>query len=278
MRDFVKIIYAGAFALALTGNPAVAADDSALNTSTSDSGDFFSNFYFNYSATYRGPSIQDLGSRRAVDASTGRPSKTATVNLDGDTTAAYRITDTIGVGAYVPFMLIPVGQNFMIGDVGPKIYDSHISLMEGLTASANLMIQLPTSEYSKARKMDIAFKTTPSIRYSFANSNFTIGAANELKEYAGVVVGKTFKVWTLPYISYKLMKNLSLKLAYEMEWDHMANEKPLNLRTYTMDLQPGLVWNVTKTVMINPYVQFYSNNQLSADRTALGAFISASTL
>ncbi|MGZ3694750.1 MAG: hypothetical protein ACXWQO_11245, partial [Bdellovibrionota bacterium] len=193
----------------------------------------------------------------------------------------YRLTDSVKIGAVVPFLAFPspgaTGDAFSLGDVGLKISHTDTIDWRGVKLSTNLIVQASTSDYSKARNQTVAFKSTPYLRYDIGNSDFSLGAFNELKEYVGVTSGKAFKVWTLPYARYRLNKSVAFNLGYELEMDHMVHN-PAVLSHYQHDLQPSVMWNITKHIMVQPYLQFFSLNSISTANTGVGTLISATIL
>jgi hypothetical protein len=242
--------------------------------------DIMKNMYVNYFATVHGTPLSDISSPYSLDHN-GQKSKSPydAINFDSELTAAYMVNPDIGLGATVPFILTPVrGQGMTLGDVGFKTVTKNLLNMNGVKVFGSLYLQAPTSKGSRDRGMDYAVKSTPAIRYSIPNSRFTIGSWNELKWYAGVDYGKTFKLFTLPYINYSLTRSFSLNLGYEFETDHMKNNSMLNFTTYESDIQPGVVWFVTPKVMVNPYLQIFTGQKITSDRMALGAVVSATVL
>jgi hypothetical protein len=128
--------------------------------------------------------------------------------------------------------------------------------------------------------MTFAIKTTPNVRYLIPQSNFKVGAWTEAKSYLGVTQGKAFKLYAAPYVGYSLSDSLALNVGYEMEADHypIPGISSLDFKSYQTDLQPGVVWNITPHIMVNPYVQLFTGNKVTLDNSALGAVISATLL
>jgi hypothetical protein len=208
----------------------------------------------------------------------GMPQKKTRTALDGDLSAAYLFTPSVGVGPYIPFLLIPSeGQHFIIGDVGVKGFNKKVINARGFTLGVNLALQLPTSTFSSGRHMKYAIKSTPNVRYIIPHSNFRVGAWTEAKSYVGVDRGnRAFKLWAAPYVNYSLNDNFSLNLQYAIEAHHYAGKPNGDFMLYQTDLEPGVVWNINKKIMINPYLQIFTGNKITWENTALGAVMSAS--
>jgi hypothetical protein len=265
------LISTNAFAIEQTVPAATSQSESASFIPKQVYSDIFSN--------YHGSSLKEFDSSRSMDRF-GKLGKPATTNFDSEFAAGYRLTDSVKIGAVVPFLAFPsstANSNFSLGDVGLKISHSDTIDYNGLKLSTNLIIQAANSDYSKARGQGLAFKTTPYVRYEIGKTDFSVGAFNELKYYSGVTSGKSFKVWTLPYARYRLNKSVSFNLGYELEMDHMVHN-PARLSHYQHDLQPSVMWNITKHIMVQPYLQLFSLNKINTANTGFGTLISAAIL
>lgn len=250
-------------------------------TTTMKAGDLglFDRVSVGYFGIYHGNSLTDPSSPYGLDRN-GKVSTKLNINLDGTLSAAYNLDSQLSMGPEVPFILVPVlGKGAIMGDVGFNVSHKNTINAQGFKLSNSLGLQLPTSQSSQDRKMSMAIKLDPSMRYEFAKTGFSLGNFSELKTYLGVTRDKSFKIWTLPYASYQLTQSVSLNLAYEMEWQHFVNTPNTQFSTYQMDLQPGLNVNITKNLFFNPYLQiFTTQSDVNTDKMALGAVISAKLL
>lgn len=278
LRPFVVIcsfVASSASFAADTQNAAV-----STTTTTQSAPSFLDGFYLNYFATFHGPSTNSLSSPYTVDRK-GVTNLNSAINFDSEITAAYMFTPTIGVGPDVPFLLVPVlGQGVILGDVGIKAFNAKTISYRGFDLYTNLLVQAPTNQRSSDRGMTFALKTTPYVRYRIPSSRFTIGAWTEEKAYFGVRYDKTFKLYGAPYVNYSLTQSFSLNLEFEAEAHHNVGDTgTFNFTMYQTDLEPGFVWKLSPRVLVNPYLQiFTTNNDVSADRVAVGAVISATVL
>jgi hypothetical protein len=233
--------------------------------------------FIGVTSTFHGPSI-GAPTAQSLDRR-GNPNSLAQY-FDTTTQEAYMLSPTVGIGGYVPFFLVAgKGGDFIMGDAGATIFKRHAIETGGLNVDANLILQGATASYSQLRGMTIGVKTTPSIRYSFAGSRFTVGSWTEAKYYGGVKFDNTFKLWANTYVAYQIASNLSANLGYETEAHHNVNDTGyFNFTNYQTDLQPGFVWVISPNVIVNPYLQLFTGNKVTADTTAFGTFISARLL
>ena len=253
------------------------ADESAssgTNTANSSKSDFLDHMHANFFGTLHGPALNHLDAAETVDQN-GKLAKSP-MYLDSEAGATYMFDNNYGVGAVLPFYLYGRGEKAQIGDAGIKFVSKKTVSDSNFNLYTNFILQFSTSDYSKNRGQEIAFKTTPNVRYTLQGTRYTVGAWTEAKSYYGAKSGKVFKLYAAPYINYQLNPSLSLNLEYEMEADHFAKTSASDFQMYQNDLLPGVVWMITPTVMFNPYLQIFTANKLSSDRMALGALFSAS--
>ncbi|MDR3607012.1 MAG: hypothetical protein P4M08_06485 [Oligoflexia bacterium] len=232
-------------------------------------------FYVSYFGTYHGSDLSQIGKPYQADQN-GNKSRNP-MDFDSELTTAYMVTPDIGVGPYMQFHITPVmGQGVGVDYLGVKTFDKKTIAVDHFTMYSNLILEAPTNTYDINRGVFGAVKTTPFVRYDFPRSRFSVGSWSELKDYAGAGSGKMYKVYVDPYVNYQLTSGISLNLSYEMEADHFHGTSGLSL--YESDFQPGVLFNVTKKILVNPYLQFFTNNRLTADTTAVGAVITARVL
>ena len=235
--------------------------------------------HVDYFGTYHGAAISNFWSPYAANNhGVTKPGPFGMLDFDSELNFDWMFTKSLGAGVVIPFQLYPVlGRGFDLGDVGVKLLERNTVDSDGLRIGTNLIVQLPTSDYDKGRGMDIGFKTTPSIRYSVPHSDFTIGSWTEAKWYLGSQAGKVVKLYANSYVAYSILPQLAVQMAYEIEGDHNHGAQGA-LQMYESDLQPGLVWSITKHIIVNPYLQFFVADQVDPDHIAFGATISATIL
>jgi hypothetical protein len=256
--------------------PAPAAGTTTATASESASA--LDSLHLDLFSIFHGPTVSDMGSPYGVN-NAGKVSSRNPLLFDSELTAAYMPTSDVGIGPVLPFLLFPVmGKGFVLGDAGIKAFDRHAISSGGLNVYTNLIVQAATSDSSKARNMSWALKTTPNFRYKFHASRVSVGAWTEAKAYFGVTKDKTFKLYGAPYVAYRVSPSVALNLEYEMEAHHDVGKPSLDFANYQTDLMPGIVWNITPHVLVNPYVQLFTGNKVNTDSMALGAVISATVL
>ena len=231
--------------------------------------------YINLFSNFHGPTVQNLGSPYSLD-SKGRVSSRG-INFDSDLTVAYMLDPSVGLGLDLPFFYLPgKATTFELGDVGVKVFNKKLLSTPNFSLYGNVLVEAITNDYSRSLGQKLGVKTTPNFRYNIPKSRFAVGAWTEAKAYVGAQKGKAFKLWACPYLNYQLAPKLSAVLQYEIETDHMVNNGGLlNFTTYQSDIMPGVSYFITPHVMVNPYLQIFTNDRVAWDRTGLGALVSA---
>ena len=257
--------------------PSVSTPSNGTTAADSKSGmsEFMSHMNVTYFGIFHGPSVSNIDSN-TVDTKTGKESKT-TMYMDSEVTLPYTINESVSVAPVIPFLLnVARGEAATLGDLGFKITDRKTISTSNFNLYTNLIIQAPTSDYSKNRGMNAGLKTTPNFRYIFQGTRFSVGSWSEAKAYLGVTSGKTFKLYAAPYANYQITHKFSLNLEYEMEADHMVNTTATKFGMVQNDVMPGFIYMITPTVMLNPYLQVFTAQNVDSDHMALGAVLSAS--
>jgi hypothetical protein len=249
------------------------------STETSRAWNSLDNFSASLTSNYHGATLADPGSSSTLD---NHGNLKATSNFDSEARFAYKLTNNMSIGPVVPFVVLNRpdrnGDSFIMGDAGVRFSQNRAIATDNFVVNTNLILQAPTSDSSKARGMTYAIKTTPNARYTFKDARFSAGSLTEGKYYANVTVDKTLKLWAMPFVNFKQTSNFSWNLGYEMEWHRDVGRGAMEFTTYQKDLQPGVIWEITKKISVNPYLQFYTNKALSFRDAGIGAFITAAMI
>jgi hypothetical protein len=233
-------------------------------------------FYLSYYGNLQGSRLQDIGTPYETNPTTGQPTKSA-MTFASTATGAYMVTPDVGVGTYLEMNITPVlGQGYSWTDIGITSFDKKLISRNGFTLFANFIAEVPVDTYDINRGMVAGLETTPYFRYEFPHSRFSTGAWTEVKNYTGVTSGKMIKTYWNPYIAYQITSNFSANLGYELEYDYYKNAT--GMQVYETDLQPGVLWFLSSKFMLNPYIQLYTNNKITADSAAFGLSVVARVL
>lgn len=277
MKRFMNIFAAAVF---LTGTIALAQSEASSvppNISTASkwapwSPDFTKKIYADFLTTYHGPTINKMGPY-SMNAG-GKLDSSALSGFDSELTTAYVLDaeNEVAIGPNVPFFYEPniPSRGFTLGDVGIKAHMKKAIKTENLQVATTAYIQAPTSDGAKQANMSFALRTTPFFIYNVPTTRWRIGSWSDVRYLNGVTEGLSVKVWVGPYINYRITDNLSFNLMYETEADRFVGDRALQFRNILADFQPGLLWQITPSMKLNPYVVLFPTNHLATDQTAVG--------
>ena len=265
-----------------SSDPSATSSSASSTAGTSTANDIVKNnnlmekMYLGLSSTFHGPSLNNLSSPYTTNKAGNIDSTGRGVNFDTTVTAAYLFTPTVGLGIDVPFYYhMTQGHDTILGDLGVRFFDKALYKDSSTTVQTAAIIQAPTSAYSRNNGQTLGLKIAPSIRHNFSDSRFAIGASTDAKAYLGVIRGKTFKLWAMPYVNYQLTPNLSLNVGYEMEAHHMRNASTFDFTSHQTDFTPGIIYMITPKIMVNPFLLVYTTDKIEMNHTGLGAVLSA---
>lgn len=234
------------------------------------SGSLLKNIYSDFYTNYHGSTLDRVGSAYSVDA-TGRMNQKATTGLDSEFLGGYLLNRDrlIGIGPDISFVNASVpGQQMVIGDSGVRAFWKKTVDTSTVRVSTDIYLLAPTSLASQARHMDYALKTTPFAWYDF--DRYRVGTWSELRYFAGVSEGTTLKAYLAPFLQYSFNDRFLLNVVYEMEGHRDIGMGALQFTNYQTDLEPGLIWKVTRDTFLNPYLKFFPSSPLGADTTSFG--------
>jgi hypothetical protein len=103
--------------------------------------------------------------------------------------------------------------------------------------------------------LNLVLSVYGSIRYNFFGKH---GNGNDLELYLA------------PHLSYRFLPNLAFTLLYEMQAVHPFGASVGSLENDGTDLEPGIQWDISPTLTINPYINLYPGNKLNLQTSSIG--------
>lgn len=267
------------FSLILVSSiPALGADSSSKISlpaeSKAKSGDILpesrKRFSAEFLSTFHGPTLEKFGPD-SVNGD-GKVDPSALTGFDNELWGSYLANDKLGFGPHVPFVYSPNRpDSFSIGDVGLKMWNTAEVPVENLTVHQDVYFQTPTSNDAHRDGMVAALRTTPFLIYDIAPTRWRIGTWSDIKFRFGVNSGQMAKVWIGPYVTYKITDRVWANLLYETEADHFVGDPGLKMTNVGGDFQPGIIWRITPSTRLNPYLQIFPTQPVATAVTAVGA-------
>jgi hypothetical protein len=252
------------------GSSPILAEASSESTDGNQAGTFMANYF----GIFYGPSVSDPSSFQP--ASDGTPDSSRPLLYKNFLGLGYRITNDISITPTAYWQWIPVrGGQYAIQD--PYIKVAHNSLISsgGFNLYTDLRYHVPVSDYSRAANSMGGLQTVQVATYIPEGSRFTYGlfGSARVNFYGSGGYGNDTEIYAGPNVSYQMTPKLAGMLLFEYNLNHTYGDPNNTLRDDGYDFQPGLNWDVTSTILFNPYVNIYPADA-SLKSTSLGFLIS----
>ena len=190
----------------------------------------------------------------------------------------YRLSNEIAITPTAYWQWIPVrGGQYAIQD--PYIKISHNALISkgGFNLYGDVRYHIPVSDYSRSVNSKGGLQTVEVATYTPESSRWTFGMFSSVQANfygkQGEYAANDFELYAGPNLSYQMTPTLAAVLLYEYNLNHAYGDPNGSLKDDGYDIQPGLNWDVTPTILFNPYVNIYPTSA-SLKSSSLGFLIS----
>lgn len=251
--------------------------DTQTESSTMTFGDRVS---LNYFAIFYGPSVGEPSSYQATP--TGERDENRPLLVKNYLSAGYRLSDYVSASATGYWAWRPVlGQQVFMRD--PYVRIGHSSLINSgnFNLYADARLHFPITAGSREMDMLAGLQTFQMATYQLGASRWTLGlyGSARFNVYGVQGIGNPdLELYIGPNVNYQVSRNLALTLLYEMGTTHYYGDDPMNFYSEGSDLEPGLSWDITPRINVNPYLTIYTGEKISFDTTAFGMTLSLSLL
>jgi|GEM_PF-875680 hypothetical protein len=238
-------------------------------------------------SVYAGSPINNLGSSY-------QPSSDGTLDtssphvFDTTVTTGYRLSKYSFAGVVNHFKYFPIGNPVGAGDritfMDPVLYVSRSKLIEyqGLVVDGRLTSQLPLSSNDglQANGLATALSAVLNAHIDVPTTKLTMGLFGYLRGYIATSTSPanapTYKVYLAPYANYQLTKRVAATLWIDLlSATRKAGTGLISgLKAGTVDIEPGLNFDITDNISINPVLNLYPGN-LTLASTSIMAFLTA---
>jgi hypothetical protein len=223
-----------------------------------------------YSGTFRGGPLMDLRNscQPSVD---GNIDRTNPLSVESQVTAGYKLSKDLMVGAVGHFMYFPVGkpvgtgQNVQLLDPSLTISKSDLIRWEGFRLKGSLLAELPAvaDDFLQRNHLATALSSVVNMTYTLPNSPLTVGVFGYLRGYVPTSEAsptcRTYKVYVAPNFNYQLTESFAATLWIDLiQANRYAGSHFITgLENATVDIEPGINFDITKNVSFNPILNIY---------------------
>lgn len=199
--------------------------------------------------------------------------------------AGYKIDQNLVAGLGFDIYYQPVrGQDLTLRDPYLRVNNRKFISSGKFNVAADFRVYLPASRAAHMGHMLAGFRSTQITTYDIPNSRFTVGAFSLVRRnvFNGTALNNDAatqsEAYIGPNVTYKISPKVSLNLLYELAANQHQGQDIFDWNNDGTDLQPGVSWDVTPNLNINPYLNFYTGGKVNADTTSVGMYISATLL
>ncbi len=265
--------------------------DSVGMNSTTVKGDFSlvdilnDNLALNYYGIYRGSSLTNVGGA-LQPLPTGELDSTSPQSFENFLTVGYKINKDLMVGVLGHFNYFPASLNTEISGIqmlDPRfvVQQNNIINNGGFNLRFRCFFQVPMSRYDSLIANQVAMSVTPTINanYEVPNTRLTVGIYSYLRGFipnAGAPNPPTYTVIVAPNLNYQISRTVAATVWVDLVQATRRSGTGFfsGLENLPVDIEPGISWDVTSFLTINPVLNIYPGNPTLAS-TSLQAFIMA---
>ncbi len=277
MRRIVWVVVCGilVFDLNLSTEAAVTEEAQTPSMTTNATTSENSPFSMYYYAAFYGPALQNPSSYQPTQ--TGQNDFNHPVIMKNFLGLGFNLSDTIAITPTAYWIWTPVqGQQVALQDPFLQISDSSLVSTDHFNLYCDLRYHFPVTSVSQQNRSYGGVQSFQSATYQIGTSRFSLGSyASERVNFYGLSgYGNDLELYVAPNATYQVSRNVALTLLYEMRTAHFNGDDPFAFSSDPFDLEPGLSWEVTPTLMLNPYVNLYPTGNLSLKSSSIGMLFS----
>ena len=232
-------------------------------------------FAMNYFGVLYGPSVADPSSYQPN--ANGAVDSSLPLLVRNYMTVTYGLSHAVSISATAPWIWQPV-LNQELGAKDPyfRVADNEIFSTEHFSLYGDARFHAPVTTESRAADLLAGVQAFMIATYQVPGSRFTWGSylSARYNVFGSQGTGNDTILYAGPNLAYQLSPKLALTTLYEMGASHIYKDKNFALNNDGTDLEPGLKWDLTKTVSVNPYLNFFTGNKMNLTSTSLGMTLS----
>ena len=250
------------------GRETIAADDF-------EKGGVLDQFSMNYYGVFYGPSIQDPSTFQPN--SSGVIDHTLPLLVRNYMSLSYSVSKVIAVSATAPWVWKPVqNQELQAKDPYFRLADNELFSTDQFNLYGDARFHAPVTTESRNSDLLAGLQTFFIASYQVPGSRLTWASyfSARYNIFGSQGTGSDTVLYAGPNLAYQLTPSVSLTTLYEMGASHVYKDKIFALNNDGTDLEPGIKWDINKSVSVNPYLNFFTGNKVSLTSTSIGMTMS----
>lgn len=252
----------------------VATNTSVADVETSVSRErLIDQFSVSYQNVFSGPSLENPAAALRPDAEAENGEGPLTT--ENTLSAGYKINENLSVGPVMVFHWHPVTDHeFELAD--PYAKAAHAQLLNSgyFNLAADLRMSAPISEESRENGLITSLASEQVSTLEVGKSGFILTLTTFLQRNfhkPGESDVDDLEFHFKPAVGYRLLPNLLANIVYERKMAHTRDQDLTQVHNKGNVIQPGVAWDITKTLNFSPYVDVNIDKQITAASATVGA-------
>lgn len=217
---------------------------------------------FTYWANYNGPSVGDFSSfQNNADGTSAKGNLGMAQNFDVFLIGGYKLTPDVSLGPIVEFHYRPVlGSDVTLNDAGVRLVNSHFIKIGSFNDSGDIRVLGPAQTSHRDINMVGAIESVHNMTYEVPHTKMTLGLYTFLEAwaYTSYMDGQqSMRYYAAPNMAYALSSNVQFTV-----WNDLFSLRHFRgssgFANDPIDVEPGINWDVTPYLSVNPYLNIYS--------------------
>lgn len=247
-----------------------------ISTSTSDQSvwqKISEKAVLNYFGVYRGGPLSDIKNSLQPDIQ-GNLSGSNPQSIDNLVTTGYKIDKDSYAALNTHFYYYPVGnpvgngQDLQMWDPSLVYNRSNLINSNGfkLTGRVNLFLPLTSVDLLQTQHQLTSMDATFIANYDVPHTALTVGLFGYVRGYIpksdAIATARTYKIYLAPNANYQITKTVAATLWVDLLQitRNRGTGFISGMSNYTVDIEPGINWDITNKISFNPILNIYPSN------------------
>jgi hypothetical protein len=231
-------------------------------------------FSVDFLSIFFGPSLQNP--RRYLPAADGTADLNRTVGLRNFLSLGYHLSSEVAVSGTAFWTMEPYSQA-KVALQDPFVKVSHLALWRegGWNLYGDLRTHFGMTPASRNSDLLFALQSVQGLSYEIPETAWVLGVYGSEKSnvFGKQGVGYDLELYVAPHIHYSVSPAVMLSLLYEIRLSHVFGDRFGELTAQGTDLEPGVTWNLSPSLMVNPYLTVNTSQKLNLSTTTFGLML-----
>ena len=235
---------------------------------------FFQRFGMSYFGVLFGPALRNATAYQPTPF--GTPDKTKPIIMKNFLSLSYGISENIAASVTGYWIWQPVlGQQIYWQDPFVRLSYNSIFNSGGWNLYGDIRIHPSLTSISRQNQLYLGVQSFQALTYEFSGTRLMLGLyASERTNFFGPKgYGSDFEFYLAPNLMYQISPTVAFSLLYEAQAFHRFGDKVGRWYNDGSGLEPGLTWQVTPRVTLNPYLHISTGGIINMKSTSFGMWL-----